>query len=53
MINKNLLPQVVVDAVDKMLNDHNVNIRHTYQQRVEMIKMFCEQALLEYSRKKK
>lgn len=53
MIEKNLLPQAVVDAVDKMLNDHNFNTRQIYQQRVEMIKMFCEQALLELSRKKK
>ena len=53
MLNQNLIPQAVFDAVDKMLNDYNSNTRQTYQQRVEMIKMFCEQALAEYSRKRK
>lgn len=53
MINKNMLPQAVVDAADKMLNDFDRNVRYTYQQRVEMIKDFCEQALLENSKKRK
>jgi len=53
MIEKNLLPQAVIDSVERMLNDRNRYTRETYQQRVEMIKLFCEQALQEYARKKK
>ena len=52
MINKNLLPQAVVDAVDKMLAERNMNIRDNYIQRVEAIRNFCDQALLENKKKK-
>ena len=52
MINKNLLPQAVVDAVDKMLAERNMNIRDNYIQRIEAIRNFCDQALLENKKKK-
>lgn len=52
MVNKNLLPQAVVDAVDRMLAERNMNIKDNYIQRVEAIRNFCDQALLENKKKK-
>lgn len=49
-INKNLIPQVIVDSVEKMLTEHNRNVRETYHQRVEAIREFCDRALQEYKR---
>ena len=52
MINKNLLPQAVVEVVDKMLTERNRNVKDTYIQRIEAIRDFCDKALLESKKKK-
>lgn len=46
MIQKHLIPQAVIDCVEKMLDPStNPNIRQNFEQRVEAIKKFCEAAL--------
>ena len=52
MLNKNVLPQAVVEVVEKMLTERNRNVRETYIQRVEAIREFCDKALMEYKKKK-
>jgi hypothetical protein len=53
MIQKHLLPQSVIDCVEKMLTDKKRDTRLLFQQRVETIKEFCEQALVEFNKKNK
>jgi hypothetical protein len=54
MIQKHLIPQIVIDCVDKMLDPRmNHNARQNFEQRVEAIKKFCETALEQNSYKKR
>lgn len=53
MLQKHLVPQVVIDCVDTMLDPKtNPDIRQNFEQRVEAIKKFCEAALARTSNKK-
>lgn len=45
MIDKNLIPQIVVDSVEKMLKESTPYVKDNYIQRVEMIRDFCQEAL--------
>ena len=46
MLQKHLIPQAVIDCVEKMLDPNtNYNARENFEQRVETIKKFCEIAL--------
>lgn len=54
MIQKHLVPQVVVDCAEKMLDEKsNPNTRDNYHQRVEAIKKFCELVLEQANNKKR
>jgi hypothetical protein len=52
MINKNLIPQVVVDYAEKMLGNDNIYVRQNFYERLENIKKFCELAMAQFSKKK-
>lgn len=46
MMNTNLVPQIVVDCCRYMLDDKtNSDVKNNYEQRVEAILKFCEEAL--------
>jgi hypothetical protein len=46
MMNTNLVPQIVVDCCRYMLDDKiNSDVKNNYEQRVEAIYKFCEEAL--------
>ncbi len=54
MIQKHLIPQAVIDCVEKMLDPAtNQNVRQNFEQRVEAIKKFCETALEQNTSKKR
>ena len=54
MIQKHLVPQVVIDCVESMLDPKtNPNVRQNFEQRVEAIKKFCESALEQNTSKKR
>jgi hypothetical protein len=54
MTQKHLIPQVVIECVEKMLDRSiNPNVRQNFEQRVEAIKKFCETALEQNSSKKR
>lgn len=54
MIQKHLVPQVVIDCAEKMFDDrNNASARDNYQQRVEAIKKFCEMVLEQANNKKR
>ena len=53
MINKNLIPQIVIDYADKMLNDKNVYVRQNFLERIETIKDFCDKVIFEYKHPKR
>lgn len=54
MNQKHLVPQVVIDCAEKLL-DHrtNSNTREVYQQRIEATKKFCEIVLEQMNSKKR
>lgn len=43
--NKYLVPQSVIDCAEAMLNEKNLNVRSTYEQRIEATLKYCENAL--------
>ncbi len=46
MIQKHLIPQIVIDCAEKMLdNKNNANIRQNFEERIEAIMKFCEASL--------
>ena len=46
MTQIHLIPPAVKDCVDAMLSDKvNIDARNNYEQRVEAIRIFCEDAL--------
>lgn len=54
MIQKHLVPQVVIDCVETMLDPKtNPNIRQNFEDRIEAIRKFCEEALQKTSYKKR
>lgn len=54
MNQKHLVPQAVIDCVEKMLDERaNSNTRDNYVQRIEATKKFCEIALEQMNSKKR
>jgi hypothetical protein len=54
MNQNHLVPQVVIDCAEKMLDEStNPNARDNYQQRLEAIKRFCELVLEQKNAKKR
>lgn len=45
MKHKYLVPQSVIDCAEAMLNEKNLNVRSTYEQRIEATLKYCENAL--------
>jgi hypothetical protein len=46
MIQKHLIPQIVIDCAEKMLDPNtNSNIRQNFEERLEAIKEFCNSSL--------
>jgi metal-responsive CopG/Arc/MetJ family transcriptional regulator len=54
MSQSHLVPQIVIDCAEKMLDErNNYNVRDNYQQRLEAIRKFCESALNQNNSKKR
>lgn len=54
MSQQHLVPQVLIDCAEKMLDKHtNSNARENYQQRIEATKRFCETVLEQMNNKKR
>lgn len=54
MNQKHLIPQAVIDCVEKMLDENtNPHIKENFRQRLEAIKQFCEIALEQKNLKKR
>lgn len=54
MNQKHLVPQVVIECAEKLLDDRtNYNAKENYQQRIEATKKFCEIVLEQMKNKKR
>ncbi len=54
MNQKHLVPQVVIDCAEKMLDEHtNHHVKQNFRERLEAIKQFCEIALNQKPQKKR
>jgi hypothetical protein len=54
MNQQHLVPQVVIDCAEKLLDDRtNENVKQNYQQRIEATKRFCETVLEQMKNKKR
>ncbi len=54
MKNSHLIPQIINDCVDAMLDEKaNSQVRFNFEERVKAVREYCDEALKKYSEQRK